>query len=73
MVLQQALHQIPSPATEVIVRNVSQRLAQQLLEAGAKHLPEEETVRALIKITFAAAAGNLGKLTTISDSELCEG
>ena len=34
VVLQQALHQIPSPTQEVVIRSISQRLATQLLEHG---------------------------------------
>ena len=39
--LQQALHQIPNPAQEVIIRNLSARLAMQLLNLGAAFMPNQ--------------------------------
>ena len=41
VVLQQALHQIPSPTHEVIVRNLATRLAMQLLGIGAAFMPDQ--------------------------------
>jgi hypothetical protein len=41
VVLQQALHQIPSPTQEVVIRNLSARLAMQLLNVGAAYMPNQ--------------------------------
>ena len=74
VVLQQALHQIPSPSQEVclsvlhtlflffssfvsllfgvlqvVIRSISQRLATQLLEHGAQHLPNQSIITAIIR------------------------
>ena len=57
--LQQALHQIPSPSQEVVIRSISQRLATQLLEHGAQHLPNQSIITAIIRLAWASAAGNL--------------
>ena len=57
--LQQALHQIPSPTQEVVIRSISQRLATQLLEHGAQHLPNQSIITAIIRLAWASAAGNL--------------
>lgn len=49
VILQQALHQIPSPSQEVVIRNISQRLATQLLDAGAQHMPNQSIITAIIR------------------------
>ena len=71
VILQQALHQIPSPSQEVVIRNISQRLATQLLEAGAQHMPNQANITSIIRLAWASAAGNLG-LTNGSPAELHE-
>lgn len=64
VVLQQALHQIPSPLQEAVVRSVSGRLAPQLLEVGASHLPDQATVTAIIRVAWAAGGG--GRLANMN-------
>ena len=71
VVLQQALHQIPSPTQEMIIRSISQRLATQLLELGASHMPDRETVAAIIRLAWASSSGNLD-LLNVSTDELHE-
>ena len=59
VVLQQALQAgIPCPA-EVSLRQTSSRLGQALLQSGTRHLPDINTVRAVIKLAWAASCGNL--------------
>ena len=70
VVLQQALHQIPNAQSEIIVRNTSQRLAQQLLEKGAKHLPNESTVQAIIRLAWSTACGNINMMNGSTSEEL---
>ena len=67
VVLQQALHQIPSPTQEMIIRSISQRLATHLLELGASHLPDRETVAAVIRLAWASSSGNLDLLNATTD------
>ena len=43
-----------------MIRNISQRLATQLLEAGASHMPNQSIITAIIRVAWASAAGNLG-------------
>ena len=52
-----------------MIRNISQRLATQLLEAGAQHMPNQSIITAIIRVAWASAAGNLG-LATGSPAEL---
>lgn len=67
VVLQQALMHLPNPNQEVIVRNICQRLAPQLLELGASCLPKQEAVTAIIRIAWAAAAGDLALMLATPD------
>ena len=67
VVLQQALHQIPSPTQEMIIRNISQRLATHLLESGASHMPDRETVAAIIRLAWSSSSGNLDLLNSSTD------
>ena len=71
VVLQQALQQIPSPTQEVMVRNISQRLATQLLDVGAQFLPDQSTVYAILRLAWASCSGNLD-LANASTDELHE-
>lgn len=43
-----------------MIRSISQRLATQLLEAGAQHMPNQSIVSAIIRLAWASTAGNLG-------------
>ena len=52
-----------------MIRNISQRLATQLLEAGASHMPNQSIITAIIRVAWASAAGNLG-LSNGSPAEL---
>ena len=54
-----------------MIRNISQRLATQLLEAGAQHMPTQSIITAIIRVAWASAAGNLG-LSNGSPAELHE-
>ena len=67
VVLQQALHQIPSPSQEMMIRTVSQRLAPQLLELGAAHLPDQSTVYAIVRLAWSACSGNLDLMNATPD------
>lgn len=67
VVLQQALAQIPSLSHEIMIRNVAQRLAPQLLESGANSLPDQNTVRAIIRIAWSAGAGNFALMNALPD------
>ena len=53
------MHQIPSPTHEMVARNYAQRLATNLLEVGAAFLPDQATVTAAIRLTWASAGGAL--------------
>lgn len=67
VVLQQALHQIPNPNQEVVVRNYAQRLATNLLEVGAAHLPDQDTITALIRLAWSSAGGNISFVNATVD------
>lgn len=56
-ILQQALHHIPSPNSEYMVRNVALRLAQLLHDQGTNHMPDLATVRSIICIAWASSSG----------------
>ena len=51
----------------MIVRSISQRLATHLLEVGAAHLPDKETVAAIIRLAWASCSGNLELLNSATD------
>ncbi|XP_047471205.1 probable ubiquitin carboxyl-terminal hydrolase FAF-X isoform X2 [Penaeus chinensis] len=80
LVLQEALHHIPNPASDCMVRNVASRLAQSLHDQVTitsclwAHfvtgvVPDMSVVRAILKITWASAAGQ-GHLITSSLDEI---
>ena len=52
VVLQQALHQIPSPTHEVVIRNLSARLAMQLLNVGAAYMPNQVRAKLILFIVI---------------------
>ena len=52
VVLQQALHQIPNPSQEVVIRNLSARLAMQLLGIGAAFMPNQVIIFKTIQIKY---------------------
>ena len=63
VVLQQALQAgIPCPA-EFSLRQTSSRLGQALLQDGTRHLPDLATVRAVVRLAWAASAADLGLVT----------
>ena len=59
VVLQQALHQVPSPVQENVVRNYAQRLATNLLQVGSHPLPDQAVVTSVIRLAWASAGGAL--------------
>ena len=63
------LHKLFWNSFKVVIRNISQRLATQLLEAGASHMPNQSIITAIIRVAWASAAGNLG-LSNGSPAEL---
>ena len=58
VVLQQAMHHVPNPSTEMMVRNFAQRVAPSLLGVGSAHMPDHATVSAIIRLAWASASGN---------------
>ncbi|PSN47507.1 putative ubiquitin carboxyl-terminal hydrolase FAF-X [Blattella germanica] len=67
-VLRQALHSIPNQNTEYMLRSVASKLAQNLAEqALAWELPNITTVRAIIRLAWAASSGNLQLLNATPD------
>lgn len=56
VVLQQALHHIPNPNAEYMLRNVAVRLAQNLLDQATTDLPDMSTIRAVIKLVWASSS-----------------
>ncbi len=69
VVLQQAMHQIPSPVQENVVRTYAQRLATNLLEVGSHPLPDQAVVTAVVRLAWASAGGALA-LVNASAEEL---
>ncbi|UYV75295.1 USP9X [Cordylochernes scorpioides] len=67
-ILQQAIHHIPNPNSDYMVRNVAMRLAS-LLQGGPRpaELPDLGTVRALIRLVWAAASGSMAALQASND------
>ncbi len=67
VVLQQAMHQIPSPVMESVVRTYAQRLATNLLEQGAYPLPDQAVITAIIRLAWASAGGSLSLVNGSAD------
>ncbi|KAG7177623.1 ubiquitin carboxyl-terminal hydrolase FAF-X-like [Homarus americanus] len=67
LVLQEALHHIPNPTSDCMVRNVASRLAQSLHDQVTGVVPDMSVVRAILKITWASAAGQVHLITSSLD------
>lgn len=67
LVLQEALHHIPNPSSDCMVRNVASRLAQSLHDQVTGVVPDMSVVRAILKITWASAAGQVHLITSSLD------
>ncbi|KAK7070589.1 putative ubiquitin carboxyl-terminal hydrolase FAF-X [Halocaridina rubra] len=67
LVLQEALHHIPNPTSDCMVRNVASRLAQSLHDQVTGVVPDMSVVRAILRITWASAAGQVHLLTSSLD------
>ncbi|XP_066267004.1 ubiquitin carboxyl-terminal hydrolase 9X-like isoform X4 [Branchiostoma lanceolatum] len=59
IVLQQALHHIPNPNAECMLRNVALRLGQQCVEDAMTTLPDMPVIKAIQKISWAVASGSM--------------
>ncbi|XP_058260184.1 probable ubiquitin carboxyl-terminal hydrolase FAF-X isoform X2 [Hemibagrus wyckioides] len=59
LVLQNALQNIPNPASECMLRNVAIRLAQQIFEEASKYIPDISVIRAVQKIVWASGCGSI--------------
>ncbi|KAK3094503.1 hypothetical protein FSP39_002606 [Pinctada imbricata] len=69
VILQQALHFIPNPNTEMTMRNVAMRLGQQLLDQATKVMPDLSVIRAIQKIAWASSSCSL-HLVHATDEEI---
>ncbi|XP_064082430.1 probable ubiquitin carboxyl-terminal hydrolase FAF-X isoform X2 [Macrobrachium nipponense] len=67
LVLQEALHHIPNPTSDCMVRNVASRLAQSLHDQVTGVVPDMSVVRSILQITWASAAGQVHLLTSSLD------
>uniref|UniRef100_A0A4W3IDV8 ubiquitinyl hydrolase 1 n=1 Tax=Callorhinchus milii TaxID=7868 RepID=A0A4W3IDV8_CALMI len=59
VVLQNALHNIPNPTSECMLRNVAIRLAQQISDEASKYIPDICVIRAVQKIVWASGCGSI--------------
>ncbi|XP_017336946.1 probable ubiquitin carboxyl-terminal hydrolase FAF-X isoform X2 [Ictalurus punctatus] len=63
LVLQNALQNIPNPASECMLRNVAIRLAQQIFDENffqaSKYIPDISVIRAVQKIVWASGCGSI--------------
>ncbi|XP_032888976.1 probable ubiquitin carboxyl-terminal hydrolase FAF-X isoform X5 [Amblyraja radiata] len=59
VVLQNALHSIPNPTSECMLRNVAIRLAQQISDEASKYIPDICVIRAVQKIVWASGCGSI--------------
>ncbi|XP_043556785.1 probable ubiquitin carboxyl-terminal hydrolase FAF-X isoform X2 [Chiloscyllium plagiosum] len=59
VVLQNALHNIPNPTSECMLRNVAIRLAQQISDEASKYIPDICVIRAVQKIIWASGCGSI--------------
>ncbi|KAM8976699.1 ubiquitin carboxyl-terminal hydrolase 9X isoform 1-T1 [Pelodytes ibericus] len=59
VVLQNALQNIPNPASECMLRNVAIRLAQQISDEASKYIPDICVIRAIQKIIWASGCGSV--------------
>ncbi|XP_063224287.1 probable ubiquitin carboxyl-terminal hydrolase FAF-X isoform X9 [Bacillus rossius redtenbacheri] len=67
-VLRQALHSIPSQSTEYMLRNVALKLASGLADQALSwELPNVTTIRAIVRLGWAAGCGGLHLLNATSE------
>ncbi|XP_072369964.1 ubiquitin carboxyl-terminal hydrolase 9X [Scyliorhinus torazame] len=59
VVLQNALHNIPNPTSECMLRNVAIRLAQQISDEASKYIPDICVIKAVQKIIWASGCGSI--------------
>ncbi|XP_060775080.1 probable ubiquitin carboxyl-terminal hydrolase FAF-X isoform X3 [Neoarius graeffei] len=73
LVLQNALQNIPNPASECMLRNVAIRLAQQIFDENffqaSKYIPDISVIRAVQKIVWASGCGSI-QLVFSSNEEI---
>uniref|UniRef100_A0A671Y2Y2 ubiquitinyl hydrolase 1 n=1 Tax=Sparus aurata TaxID=8175 RepID=A0A671Y2Y2_SPAAU len=69
LVLQNALQNIPNPASECMLRNVAIRLAQQISDEASKYIPDICVIRAVQKIVWASGCGTV-QLVFSSNEEI---
>uniref|UniRef100_W5L1R3 ubiquitinyl hydrolase 1 n=1 Tax=Astyanax mexicanus TaxID=7994 RepID=W5L1R3_ASTMX len=69
LVLQNALQNIPNPASECMLRNVAIRLAQQISDEASKYIPDICVIRAVQKIVWASGCGSV-QLVFSSNEEI---
>ncbi|KAK3574939.1 hypothetical protein QTP86_019806 [Hemibagrus guttatus] len=67
LVLQNALQNIPNPASECMLRNVAIRLAQQIFEEASKYIPDISVIRAVQKIVWASGCGSIQLVSSSSE------
>ncbi|XP_059824246.1 probable ubiquitin carboxyl-terminal hydrolase FAF-X isoform X2 [Mobula hypostoma] len=69
VVLQNALHNIPNPTSDCMLRNVAIRLAQQISDEASKYIPDICVIRAVQKIVWASGCGSI-QLVFSSNEEI---
>ncbi|XP_069745429.1 ubiquitin carboxyl-terminal hydrolase 9X isoform X3 [Narcine bancroftii] len=67
VVLQNALHNIPNPTSECMLRNVAIRLAQQISDEASKYIPDICVIRAVQKIVWASGCGSIHHVFSSSE------
>ncbi len=59
IVLQGAMHHIPNPTEEMMVRTYAVRLANTLLDTGTTVMPDQSFITAVVRLCWASAGGAL--------------
>uniref|UniRef100_UPI00358FFCD7 ubiquitin carboxyl-terminal hydrolase 9X-like n=1 Tax=Myxine glutinosa TaxID=7769 RepID=UPI00358FFCD7 len=71
VVLQDALHLVPSLTAECTLRNIAMRLGQQITNEASKNIPDISVIRAIQKIAWASGCGSI-TLVFAANEEICK-